>query len=78
MRCDPCASVLALNLASPCFGRKLKARVMIELHLQQNLLLLCFEPYKRPKTTKLNPNTHWMKQNYYKKKTLIIIVSYLP
>jgi len=29
----------------------------LELHLQQTLLLLCPEPYKHPKTTKLNFNT---------------------
>jgi hypothetical protein len=28
-----------------------------ELHLQQTLPLLCLEPYKHPKTTKLNFNT---------------------
>jgi hypothetical protein len=28
-----------------------------ELHLQQTLPLLCLEPYKHPKTTKLNLNT---------------------
>jgi hypothetical protein len=28
-----------------------------ELHLQQTLLLLCPEPYKHSKTTKLNHNT---------------------
>jgi hypothetical protein len=28
-----------------------------ELHLQQTLPLLCPEPYKHPKTTKLNHNT---------------------
>jgi len=39
-----------------------------ELHLQQTLLLLCPKPYKHPKTTKLNPNTPWMKQNYILKK----------
>jgi len=36
-----------------------------ELHLQQTLFLLCFEPFKHPKTTKLNPNTPWVKQNYF-------------
>jgi len=49
-----------------------------QLHFQQTLPLLCPEPYKHPKTTKSNPNTPWMKQNYYLKKTLIIIFSYLP
>jgi hypothetical protein len=34
-----------------------------ELHLQQTLPLLCPEPYKHQKTTKLNPNTLWMKKN---------------
>jgi hypothetical protein len=34
-----------------------------ELHLQQTLPLLCLEPYKHQKTTKLNPNTLWMKNN---------------
>jgi hypothetical protein len=29
----------------------------LELHLQQTLLLLCHEPYKHLKTTKLNLNT---------------------
>jgi hypothetical protein len=38
----------------------------LELHLQQTVLLLCLEPYKHPKTTKLNPNTPWMKQNFKK------------
>jgi hypothetical protein len=28
--------------------------------------LLSPQPYKHPKTTKLNPNTPWMKQNYKK------------
>jgi hypothetical protein len=37
-----------------------------ELHLQQTLPLLCPKPYKHPKTTKLNPKTPWMKQNYKK------------
>jgi hypothetical protein len=49
-----------------------------EMHLQQTPLLLCHEPYKHPKTTKLNLNTPWMKQNYKNKYTLIIIFSYLP
>ncbi len=49
-----------------------------KLHLQQTFLLLCLEPYKHPKTIKLNPNTPWMKQNYYFLKTLIIIFSYFP
>jgi len=49
-----------------------------ELHLQQTLPLLCLEPYKHQKTTKLNPNTHWMKQNYRKKKAMIIIIYYIP
>jgi hypothetical protein len=38
----------------------------LELHLQQTFPLLCPEPYKHQKTTKLNPNTPWMKQNYKK------------
>jgi hypothetical protein len=38
----------------------------LKLHLQQTLPLLCHEPYKLPKTTKLNLNTPWMKQNYKK------------
>jgi hypothetical protein len=46
-----------------------------ELHLQQTFLLLCFEPYKHPQTTKLNPNTPWMKQNY---KKIIIIDFFSP
>jgi hypothetical protein len=51
----------------------------LELHLQQSLPLLCLEPYKHPKTTKLNPNTLSMKQNYKKKQqTLIIIIFYFP
>jgi hypothetical protein len=29
----------------------------LELHFQQIFLLLCLEPYKHPKTTKLNLNT---------------------
>jgi len=29
MRCDPWASFLAHNLASPCFGPKPKARVVV-------------------------------------------------
>jgi hypothetical protein len=29
----------------------------LELHLQQTLLIFGLEPYKHPKTTKLNPNT---------------------
>jgi len=48
-----------------------------ELHLQQTLLVFGPEPYKHPKTTKLNPNTPWMKYNK-KTKKLLIIVSYLP
>jgi hypothetical protein len=55
----------------------------LELHLLQTLPLLSFQPYKHSKTTKLNPNTLWMKQNYiyiyiYIYITLNIIVSYLP
>jgi hypothetical protein len=38
-----------------------------ELHLQQTVPLFCPEPYKHPKTTKLNLNTPWMKSNYKKK-----------
>jgi hypothetical protein len=45
-----------------------------KLHLQQIFPLLCPKPYKDPKTTKLNPNTLWMKQNY--KKTIINIDYY--
>jgi hypothetical protein len=41
-----------------------------KLHSQQILPLLFPKPYKHPKTTKLNPNTPWMKQNY--KKTINI------
>jgi hypothetical protein len=37
-----------------------------ELHLQQILPLLSPKPYKHPETTKFNPNTSWMKQNYKK------------
>jgi hypothetical protein len=48
-----------------------------ELHLQQIGLLFSPESYKHPKITKLNYNTPWMKYNF-KKKTLFIIVSYLP
>jgi hypothetical protein len=33
MRCDPWASFLARNLASPYFGGKPKARVVIDLFL---------------------------------------------
>jgi hypothetical protein len=57
---------------------------MVALHLNMNYscnkLFFCYapNPTKHPKTTKLNLNTPWMKQNYYKKKTLIIIFSYLP
>jgi hypothetical protein len=43
-----------------------------ELHLQQIIPLLSHEPYKHPKTTKLNIKTPWMKQNYKK----IIKISY--
>jgi len=39
-----------------------------ELHLQQTFPLLSLDPYKHPKTTKLNPNTPWMKEKYEKKK----------
>jgi hypothetical protein len=39
----------------------------LELYLQQTLPLLCLEPYKHPKTTKLNLNTPWMKQLFFKK-----------
>jgi hypothetical protein len=41
-----------------------------KLHLQQTVPLLCPKPYKHPKTTKLNPNTPWMKQNYEKTKNI--------
>jgi hypothetical protein len=34
--------------------------------LQQTFPLLFPQPYKHPKTTKLNLNTPWMKQNYKK------------
>jgi hypothetical protein len=34
-----------------------------ELQLQQTLFVFGPEPYKHPKTTKLNPNTPWMKCN---------------
>jgi hypothetical protein len=37
-----------------------------ELHLEQTFLLLSPQTYKHPKTTKLNLNTLWMKQNYKK------------
>ncbi len=36
----------------------------LKLHLQQTFPLLSLQPYKHPKTTKLNPNTPWMKHNY--------------
>jgi hypothetical protein len=49
-----------------------------ELHLEQTFLLLSLQTYKHPKTTKLNLNTFWMKQNYIKNKKLIIIISYFP
>ncbi len=42
----------------------------LELQLPQTLLVFGPEPYKHPKTTKLNPNTPWMKCN---KKTTINI-----
>jgi len=49
----------------------------LELQLPQTLHVFGPEPYKHLKTTKLNPNTPWMKCN---KKTINIafIVSYLP
>jgi hypothetical protein len=34
-----------------------------KLQLQQTLPVFGPEPYKHPKTTKLNPNTPWMKCN---------------
>jgi hypothetical protein len=37
-----------------------------KLHLQQIIPLLSPQPYKHPKTIKLNLNTPWMKQNYKK------------
>jgi hypothetical protein len=48
-----------------------------ELQLQQTSHVFGPKPYKHQKTTKLNPNTLWMKCNK-KKKTLLLIVSYLP
>ncbi len=48
----------------------------LEPHLQQTLPLLCFKPYIHAETTKLNPNTPWMKQNY--KKTINIDYYLLP
>jgi hypothetical protein len=56
---------------------------MAMLHFNMNcicnkLLLCCaLNPTKHPKTTKLNPNTPWMKQNY-KKTTNIDCFYYLP
>jgi len=41
-----------------------------KLHLQQTFPLLSSEPYKHPKTTKLNPNTPWME--FFYKKTINI------
>jgi hypothetical protein len=38
----------------------------LELHLQQTFPLLSLQPYKHTKTTKLNHNRPWMKQNYKK------------
>jgi hypothetical protein len=35
----------------------------LELQLQQTLPMFGLEPYKHPKTTKLNLNTPWMKCN---------------
>jgi hypothetical protein len=37
--------------------------LQLELHLQQTLPLLCLEPYKHPKITKLNLNTTKEKGN---------------
>jgi len=48
-----------------------------ELHLSQIGPLFGPEPYKYTKVNKLNRNTPWMKYNN-KKKTLLIIISYLP
>ncbi len=52
--CSPCYMTnnvhMTINVAS-----------QHELHLQQTFLLLCLEPCKHPKTTKLNLNTPWMK-----------------
>ncbi len=47
-----------------------------ELHLEQTLLFLSPHIYKHPKTTILNLNTLWMKQNYKNIIKLIIIISY--
>ncbi len=47
-----------------------------ELQLQQTLLVFGPEPYKHPKTTKLNPNTPWMKCN--KNRINIVYYCFLP
>jgi len=47
-----------------------------ELELQQTLRVCGPEPYKHPKTTKLNLNTHWMKCN--KKIINIVYYCFLP
>ncbi len=57
--CNPCNMTSSVHMA-------INVTFQLELHLQQTLPLLCLEPYKHPKTTKLNPNTPSMKQNYKK------------
>jgi hypothetical protein len=49
-----------------------------ELHLQQTPLLFSPRPYKHPKTTKLNTNTPWMKENYKRTTNIDYYFSYLP
>jgi hypothetical protein len=61
--CNPCNMTSNVHMA-------INVTFQLEPHLQQTFPLLCLEPYKHPKTTKLNPNTPSMKQ-YYKKITNI-------
>ncbi len=82
--CNVVFNLLSSCICSPCSMTSnvhmvINVAFQLELHLQQSLPLLCLEPYKHPKTTKLNPNTLSMKQNYKKKQqTLIIIIFYFP
>jgi hypothetical protein len=48
----------------------------LELHLQQTLPVFGLEPYKHPKTTKLNPNTPWMKCNKKQKNYLLLFFTF--
>jgi hypothetical protein len=46
MRCDPQASLLARNLASPCLGREPKARVVTLLLKYKDLFAWIYKDLK--------------------------------